>query len=323
MADWLKKNWFIAGLVATVLLAWLFPEPGARGGVLQSEDTTRLGVILIFLFQGLTLSPEAVKTGLMQWRLHIFVQVFIFLVIPLAALVLIFTASPVLSRELSTGFFFLAVLPTTIATSVAYTAMTKGNVAGAVFNSSLANVAGIFITPLWVSLWMQAGGVSMPLGELFLNISKLLLAPFVVGQILRPVVYKQADALKKYFSMTSSLIIIFIVYAAFCNSWEDGIWEQQGLMAVLSAGGGSAFFLALVLGLVAIGVKLFRFERQNAMAALFCAPQKTMAAGVPMANLMFEHHAGLGMILLPLMFYHLLQLLVGGAMVNRINAAGK
>ena len=313
----------MAGLLAAVFFAWLFPEQGARGGVLQSETTTRMGVILIFFFQGLTLSPEAIKSGLMQWRLHVFVQLFIFLVIPLAALAMIFTASPVLTQELRTGFFFLAVLPTTIATSIAYTFMTKGNVAGAVFNSSLANVAGIFITPLWVSLWMQAGGVSLPLGDLFLDISRLLLAPLLVGQILRPMVYKQADSLKKYFSIASSLIIIFIVYAAFCNSWKEGIWEQQGIMTVLTAGGGSVIFLALVLGLVALGIKVFRFEHQNAMAALFCAPQKTMAAGVPMANLIFEYHSGLGMILLPLMFYHLLQLLVGGMLVTRINAAGK
>jgi len=323
VADWLKKNWFMFGLVAAVFLAWMFPEPGARGGLLQSENTTRLGVVLIFFFQGLTLSMAAIRDGLMQWRLHIFVQAFIFVLIPLAALAMIITTHPLLSQDMRTGFFFLAVLPTTIATSVAYTFMTNGNVAGAVFNSSLANVAGILITPLWVSAWLQAGGVPIPLGQLLLDISLLLLVPFVAGQILRPFVYRVADALKKTFSTTSSLIIVFIVYAAFCNSWKDGIWEEEGTAAALTAGAGSIVFLALVLGLVVLGIRLFRFNHKNAMAALFCAPQKTMAAGVPMANLIFEGHSGLGVILLPLMFYHLLQLLVGGMLVTRINAAEK
>ncbi|WP_291323625.1 bile acid:sodium symporter family protein [Desulfonatronospira sp.] len=321
MKEWLKNNWFILGLLAAVFFAWLFPDPGARGGMLQSENTTRLGVVLIFFFQGLTLSPAAIKSGLMQWRLHVFVQAFIFLIIPLAALAMILASYPVLSQDLRTGFFFLAVLPTTIATSVAYTFMTRGNVAGAVFNSSLANVAGILITPLWVSVWLQAGGVSLPLGQLLLDISMLLLAPLLVGQLLRPLTYRLVDALKKPFSITSSLIILFIVYAAFCNSWKDGIWEQEGAVAALIAGAGSVVFLALVLGLVVLGIRLFHFDHQNAMAALFCAPQKTMAAGVPMANLIFEHHPALGLILLPLMFYHLLQLLVGGVLVSRINAA--
>ncbi len=321
MTQWLRQNWFLVGLLAAVLLAWLFTEPGARGGLLRSETTTRLGVILIFFFQGLTLSLSSLKSGLMQWRLHLFVQVFIFLIIPLAAIGLILSSSTILPDDLQTGFFFLAVLPTTIATSVAYTFMTNGNVAGAVFNSSLANVAGIFITPLWVSIWLQAGGIELPLRSLILDISMLLLAPLLVGQALRPMVWQKADACKKHFSIISSLIILFIVYAAFCNSWQDGIWLKEGTAAAVLAGAGSIIFLVCVLALVLLGIRTVRFNHSNAMAALFCAPQKTMAAGVPMANIIFEFHPGLGLILLPLIFYHLFQLLVGGVMVSRINAS--
>ncbi len=318
---WIRNNWFLAGLLIAILLAWLFSEPGARGGLLRSEITTRLGVILIFFFQGLTLSPAALKSGALQWRLHLFVQSFIFLVIPICTLLFLLSTSAFISEDLQTGFFFLAVLPTTIATSVAYTFLTKGNVAGAVFNSSLSNVAGILITPLWVSLWLQAGGINLALGSLLIDISMLLLAPLLAGQIVRPLCPNWLDANKKFFSTASSLIILFLVYAAFSNSWQEGVWNREGAEVAVLAAVGSAIFLAFVLGLVVLGIRAAGFDHFDAMAALFCAPQKTMAAGVPMANLIFEYHSGLGVILLPIMFYHLMQLLAGGVMVSRINNA--
>jgi solute carrier family 10 (sodium/bile acid cotransporter), member 7 len=316
---WMAQNWFLIGLVVVVLLSWRFPEPGAAGGMLRSEVFSRLGVVLIFFFQGLTLSLSVLKLGVMQWRLHLFVQIFVFLVIPLLALAMITVGASIFSEELRLGFIFLAVLPTTIATCVAYTAMTGGNVAGAVFNSTLANLSGIFITPLWIGAWLQAGGETLPLGKLFLDISLLLLAPLLFGQIVRPLSANWVDARKKYFSIGNSLIILFIVYAAFCNSWVNNIWSSEGSEATLLAAAGAVLLFSLAVGLSFAGIRIFGFEHPNAMAILFCSPQKTLAAGVPLANLIFAGHPGVGLILLPIMFYHPLQLLAGGILINRIN----
>ncbi len=318
MKKWLVQNWFLLGLVGAAILAWQTPGVGAAGGPLKSEVTTKLGVILIFFFQGLTLSLAVMKKGVMQWKLHIFVQAFIFLVTPLLALIIIILSGDFLPSDLKVGFFFLAALPTTIATSVAYTALVKGNVAGAVFNSTLANLSGIFITPLWVSFWMQAGGQTLPLGGLFLNISLMLLAPLLAGQICRPFVHQWIDSCKKHFSTLSGLIIIFIVYAAFCNSWQDNIWAAHGTDTALIAASGALFFFIVIKTLVYGSIKLFRFNHENSMTALFCAPQKTLAAGAPMANLIFASHSGLGVILLPLMFYHIFQLFLGGLLANKL-----
>jgi solute carrier family 10 (sodium/bile acid cotransporter), member 7 len=317
--DWMAKNWFLIGLVVVVTLAWLLPGPGASGGLLRTELTTRMGVVLIFFFQGLALSMTVLRSGLMQWRLHLFVQCCTFIGIPLMALVLVTAGASLLSEELRLGIIFLAVLPTTIATSVAYTAMTGGNVAGSVFNSTFSNMAGIFITPLWIGIWLQAGGETLPLGKLFLDISMMLLAPLLVGQAVRPIVVKWVERNKKRFSIASSLIILFIVYAAFSNSWKQNIWSAHGTEIALTAAGGAVLLFFLALALSIAGIRVLRFDYANAMAALFCAPQKTMAAGVPLANLIFAGHPGLSLILLPIMFYHPLQLLAGGLLINKIN----
>lgn len=319
LKKWVGQNWFLIGLVAVVLLAWRFPDPGASGGILRSQVLTRMGVVLIFFFQGLTLSFAVLRTGLMQWRLHLFVQFFIFLVIPLVAVGMITAGASFLSEPLRLGFIFLAVLPTTIATSVAYTVMTRGNVAGAVFNSTLANMAGIFITPLWIGMWLQVGGETLPLGKLFLDISMLLLAPLLFGQVCRPLVRRWVDGRKRWFATASSLIILFIVHAAFCNSWKQNVWSAHGTEAALVAAAGAALLFFIALGLSAVGIRILRFEHENAMVVLFCAPQKTLAAGAPLANLIFAAHPGFGLILLPVLLYHPLQLLAGGVLINWVN----
>ncbi len=319
MKRWLLQNWFLIGLAAAVILAWLFPEPGATGGVLHSQLLTRWGVMLIFFFQGLTLSLTVLRSGVMQWQLHLFVQFFVFGLIPLLALTLIALGRALLPEALRLGFLLLAVLPTTIATNVAYTALTRGNVAGAVFNSTLSNLAGIFITPLWIGLWLRAGGVTLPMGKLFLDISLMLLAPLLAGQICRPFVQRSVDRHKAKLSIASSLIILFIVHAAFCNSWKNNIWAVHGNRTILLAAGGAVLLFSCATALAYSGARLLRFEPGNARAALFCAPQKTLAAGAPLAKLIFASHPDLSLILLPIMLYHPLQLLAGGLMVHRIN----
>jgi solute carrier family 10 (sodium/bile acid cotransporter), member 7 len=319
LKKWMARNWFLLGLVVVVFLAWLFPDPGASGGILRSQVLSRVGVVLIFFFQGLTLSLTVLRMGLLQWRLHLFVQIFVFLVIPLLAITMVTAGGGWMTEELRLGFIFLAVLPTTIATSVAYTAMTGGNVAGAVFNSTFANMAGIFITPLWIGMWLQAGGDTLPLGKLFLDISLMLLAPLLLGQLVRPVVSHWVDGHKKWFSIASSLIILFIVHAAFCNSWKQNIWSAQGTETALVAAAGAVLLFFTAVGLCLAGTRLLGFDHANRMAAWFCAPQKTLAAGAPLANLIFVGHPGLGLILLPIMFYHPLQLLAGGFLINWVN----
>ncbi len=319
MPKWIQGNWFLLGLAATAFLAWLTPDIGASGGFLRSEITTRLGVVLIFFMQGLTLSLAILKKGVMQWRLHIFVQLFIFLLIPVLALLALFFTGSLLAPELKTGFLFLAALPTTIATSIAYTALVQGNVAGAVFNSTLANVSGVFLTPLWLSLWLQTGGETLALARMFLDIALMLLAPLLAGQLCRPFVWQWADSRKKLFSTLTSLIIIFIVYTAFCNSWQENIWSAHGTQTASAAAAGSLLLFLAAQTLTLAGIKIFGFNRENAMTALFCAPQKTLAAGAPMANVIFASHPALGVILLPLMFYHIIQLFLGGFLISLIN----
>lgn len=313
---WLRQNWFVAALPFAVWLAWLLPSAGATGGWLRAEITTKVGVAVIFVFQGLTLAADALKAGARQWRLHVLVQGFTFLGFPLLGILLDqllgFWASP----DLRLGFLFLCVLPSTVSSAVVMTAAAGGNTAGAIFNAVASSLIGVFLTPLWVAWLMRSTGQSIPLGPVVLEIVLLLLAPFFLGQVLRRWARSWADAHRRRLANASSGIILFIVFAAFCNSVQSRIWSQHGATLVVGAVLGTILVFVLAMVLVGVLIKAGRLDEGDRIAALFCAPQKTLASGVPMAKVIFGAHPGLGVILLPVMLYHPVQLLVHGVMAS-------
>jgi sodium/bile acid cotransporter 7 len=313
----LARNWFVLSLPLTVALAFLLPEAGASGGWLQSQVTTKAGVAVIFLLQGLTLPSSALRKGLSQWRLHLLVQTFTFVFFPLLGIALDRLFGRFLPPDLALGFLYLCVLPSTVSTSVVLTGLAGGNTVGAIFNAVLSNVLGVFITPLWIAWLMQKGGSSQPLGPVILEIVSLLLVPLGIGQLLRLRLSTGVDRRKKLLGNLASGIILFIVFAAFCNSVKSRLWSQHGPGVTALAAVGVVLIFALAMAAVEFAARALRLDPADRIAASFCAPQKTLASGVPMAKIIFGAHPGLGLILLPLLFYHPLQLLVCGLLADR------
>jgi len=313
----LARNWFVLSLPLTVALAFLLPEAGASGGWFQSQVSTKAGVAVIFLLQGLTLPSSALRKGLSQWRLHLLVQTFTFVFFPLLGIALDRLLGRFLPPDLALGFLYLCVLPSTVSTSVVLTGLAGGNTVGAIFNAVLSNVLGVFITPLWIAWLMQKGGSSQPLGPVILEIVSLLLVPLGIGQLLRLRLSTGVDRRKKLLGNLASGIILFIVFAAFCNSVKSRLWSQHGPGVTALAAVGVVLIFALAMAAVEFAARALRLDPADRIAASFCAPQKTLASGVPMAKIIFGAHPGLGLILLPLLFYHPLQLLVCGLLADR------
>jgi solute carrier family 10 (sodium/bile acid cotransporter), member 7 len=317
-AHWLARHWFLIGLAVAAALGFIAPELGARGGPLRPETTTRVGVALIFFMQGLVLAPAALRSGALRWRLHLTTQLFIFAAFPLAVLALDALAGGVFAAELRTGFVYLAILPTTVAACIAYTAKARGNVAAAVFNSALANTAGVLITPTFAALLLRAQGEAVALGPMIGEVAMLLAAPLVLGQLLRPLLRRVGEPSGRVTNVLSSVIILFFVFAAFAESAATRAFAATGVgdtVAVLLVA--AALFAAATGGAALLGRQL-AFDDADRRTLLFCAPQKTLAAGAPLAHIIFAGHPGLGLILVPLIAYHAVQLVVGGALAERL-----
>lgn len=299
-------------------LAWLMPQAGTNGGALQPEVTTKLGVCIIFLLQGLVLPVSAIRQALLQWPLHLFCQSTIFIWIPLLFLLMTTLLGNWLTPDLTTGFLYLALLPTTLSTAAAFTAQAGGHTVGALCNAALANLLGIFIVPVAVLYLTSQVGPAQPLLPLVRTIIVLLLLPFLLGQMLRPLVRSWAMAKQAQFTTINSYIIGFIVYTSCCNAIANDSFQAQGPFTLLLVITITAVMLLVITGAVGLAIRLLKFEPANAITALFCTSQKTLAAGVPMAQSIFAHNQQLelGIVLLPLLIYHPLQIALGGFLIH-------
>ena len=316
----LRIDWFLVGIGLAIGLAWLVPGPGAEGGWLHPELLTRGGVALIFLLHGLGLSFGSLRAGMARWRLHLVVQSATFVVFPALSLALVALAGSTIPPDLRIGFGYLGALPSTVSSSVAMTAAARGNVASAIFNATLSSLLGVFVTPVLVG-WMLAEGASgpghaLPLGKVILDLILWLILPLVVGQSLRPWLAAWAARNKRWTSKVDRGTILALVYTSFCDSVERGVWTGQGASVLVATLVGSGLILTLMLLGVDLVCRRLGFPTEDQIAAVFCGSKKTLASGVPMAHLIFGSSPSLGLILLPIMVYHPLQLVVCGTLAG-------
>lgn len=95
----------------------------------------------------------------------------------------------------------------------------------------------------------------------------------------------------------------------------EGIWHQVsparlgGLLAV------EAVLLAAMLLLTWYGAKALKFGRADRITIQFAGSKKSLAAGLPMASVLFGAQASLAV--LPLMLFHQMQLMVCAVIAKR------
>lgn len=310
-------DWFTAGMAIAVALAWAFPDPGAAGGALHPELLTKLGVALIFFLHGVSLSVAALREGTLRWRLHLVVQGCTFLLFPLLGLALVRVLGSAIPPDLRVGFLFLCALPSTVSSSVALTAAARGNVPAALFNATLSSLLGVFLTPLWIGWLLERRGAPVPVGGVVADLLRWLVLPLLAGQLLRPVLGAWAARHKRRIGVVDRLTILLLVYTSFCDSVKRGVWSANGVAPVLVTVAGALVLFFVVMRAAALACDALRFTPPDRIAAIFCGSKKTLASGVPMAQLIFAGRPGLGLILLPIMIYHPLQLVICGALANR------
>ncbi len=312
-------------MVGCVGLATLFPEAGKTGGFLRADALANWGVAAVFFFHGLGLSWKNLRSGLLAWKVHVAVQLMTFVVFPLLTFLFCLAFADALAwlpAQLALGFYFLGALPSTISSSVAMTAIARGNVPAAIFNASISSLLGIFLTPLLIGIFTTTSGDSLPLGKTIFDLFVLLFLPFLAGQLLRPFLRAFAERFKKHINAFDKLVILLIVYSSFADSVSRGLWHNYGVLILAQTLAGTLFVLLVALSLSRAVAKLCRFNAEDEIATVFCGSKKTLASGVPMAKVIFGAAAlhgdlDIGLIVLPIMFYHQLQLLVCTILANR------
>jgi len=315
----LPDNYTLA-LLGTVCLASFLP---VRGSAAQGfEWLTTAAIALLFFLHGAKLSRAAVVAGMSHWRLHVLVFACTFALFPILGLLLKPVFSVVLTPDLAVGMLFLCTLPATVQSAIAFTAMARGNVAAAVCSASASSLLGVFITPLLVSwLVVQGGAVGANNLDAVGRIMLQLLLPFALGQLLQPwigdFVRRHASGLK----LVDQGSILLVVYTAFSAAVIEGLWKQVPLPMLLSLAASCCLLLALSLAMTTWASRAFGFSKEDEVAIVFCGSKKSLASGVPMAKVLFAAHT-VGVMLLPIMLFHQIQLMVCAVLAQRYAKRG-
>jgi len=315
-----KFDGFMLGLLAAVVLALIWPTPGVSGGPLHFDLATTYGVSLVFFLYGLTLSPERMRAGMMLWRLHICVQAATFLLFPAIVLLARLLFPGLMPDALWLGFFYVAALPSTVSSSVAMTSMARGNVPAAVFNASLSSFIGVVLTPAWMSWYMQANGISMPLMPVIFKVVVLVLLPIIVGQIARRWLADWARRNAAWIKLADRATILAIVYNSFCDSVAAGVWSSADLWLVVEIAALAVALFLLVYAVMEVVCRIMGFSIEEKIACQFCGSKKSLATGAPLAKVIFGARPDLGLIIAPIMVFHFLQLVMVSALANRFAA---
>ena len=307
---------FLVLLLLVALVGSFLPVTGS--GLAAFGVVSMLGIGLLLFLYGARLSAAETLRNLRHWRLQLSILLTTFVVFPLLGLATGLLPDAVLDPSLAPGVLLLCLVPSTVQGCVVYTRLARGNVAAAVVSASTSNLLGVFLTPLLVALLV--GGDARVDAESVLRVVLQLLAPFVLGQLLRPVVggwvERHDGALKKFDRST----ILLVVYVAFSEGAEAGIWSAAPVSAFLVVAVLCAVLLAVAMGWCLLLGRLAGFERGDRVALLFCGSNKSLASGLPMTSVLFAPDV-VALVVLPLMVYHQLQLVVGSVVSARMGRA--
>lgn len=306
-----KFIWLLSG---AVLLATLLPVQGAAkdiAGILFNA-----GIFAVFLLHGIRLERHEVRAGLGNIRLQGTIFIWVFGVMLGIGLLLSKAVDQILPADVALGFLFLGVLPSTVQSATSYCAIARGNVAASVVASAFINLVGVFLSPLLFALLARAAGVEIT-SETIIKLAAILVLPFVLGQTfqkwLRPWVMQHKDLT----GWIDRGAIALAVYVSFSAAIIAGMWSRVSGMEFVWL----AAALLLWLGLAFCGTwllgGLMGFARNDRKTLLFSGAQKSVAIGAPLAAIIFAPERA-GLVILPLIFYHLAQLFLSAPVAVRL-----
>ncbi len=314
-----KPDTFVLSIVVVILLAYFFPQWASTESNVPMDAISTVGVSLIFFFYGLKLSPEKLKAGLSNWKLHLLVQTTTFLLFPLMVLILYPWVGSPQEETLWLALFFLAALPSTVSSSVVMVSIAKGNVPAAIFNASVSGIIGIAVTPLWMGLFLQHSSTHFDFTEIYLKLTLGIIAPVIVGLFLHRFIGKYVQHHSARFANFDKAIILLIVYNSFAESFINHIFDSVSIRVLLLLTATVLILFYVIFFLTGYMARLAGFTLPDQITTQFCGTKKSLVHGTVFAKVLFGNSATVGMMLLPLMLFHALQIFIISMIASRLS----
>lgn len=302
----MKINGFIISLLAAIVFAYFFPTALSRFPLPLITD---IGIGLIFFFYGLKMSTAELKQGFLNYPSHILIQSTTFILFPLLTLLFIPFFEGGTGSNLWLALFFLGALPSTVSSAVVMVAIARGNLPTAIFNASISGLIGILATPLLLSIFLSQGG-DFEFMDVVLKLVYQIVLPLVAGLILQNFFGNWARRYNATLGLFDKTVIVLIVYSSFSNSFNSNLFSTVGVWDLLKLFLIVIILFFLVYKLTGYIAKLLGFKLKDIITARFCGTKKSLVHGSVMVKIIFGGSASVGLFLLPIMLYHILQLLL-------------
>lgn len=310
------KAWIdplVVMIVAVLVLGLVLPADGVAADVLGTVKTTAI-VVLFFLY-GARMATREVWDGLRAWKLQGSMLAATYVLFPVLGLAIQLLPDAVLAPELATGLLFLSVLPSTIQSSVVFTSIARGNVAGAICGATVSNVLGIVLTPLFVAVLLSR--TAGPLGGSAAATLLQLLVPFVVGQLVQPWIGRWVRAHRPLTLVTDRAAILLVAYASVSEAQVSGAWDDITWVSLVVLLVVCAVLLAIMLATTWGAGGRLGLNRPDRIALLMCGSKKSLATGLPMASVLFSPVVAAS-VALPVIVFHQLQLATCAVLARRL-----
>lgn len=309
-----KIDLMVRVLAVAIVLAFVAPATGEAR--VHAQTASNLAIFVLFLLNGLRIDRRDILRGLANLRFLVPLMVWIFGGMTLGGWGLSLALAGWVPPLVALGFLYLGTLPSTIQSATSYSMLAGGNAALSVIAAALVNIAGVFITaPLFAAI---AGSALVEVGdEVIVRIGMILVLPFLIGQAVQGHFREWTARNRHRVVWVDRFVIALAVYVAFSGAVEQDVWDRisllawtvvvAGLVAMLLIGHAAAWMIAGAVGL----------PRPDRISFMFAGGQKSAAIGIPLGALLFPSHIA-GLVLIPILLYHQLQLLVAAPLSSRL-----
>lgn len=314
----MKIDGFVLSILVVIGVAYIFPQWGIPESEFPIDTISAIGISLIFFFYGLKLSPARLKEGVKNWKLHLLIQSSTFLIFPL--LVLVF--QPFIQNEeqeiIWLSFFFLAALPSTVSSSVVMVSIANGNIPAAIFNASISGIIGVLLTPFWMGLFVQNAQTEFNITDIYVKLIVQIILPVVFGLLSQRFLGKFAHIYSKQLTLFDKSVILLIIYKSFASSFDDNVFSSVSIIDLLLVFVGVLALFSILFFLTGFLAKKMNFAIEDQITAQFCGTKKSLVHGTVFSKIIFGNLAYIGIVLLPLMLFHAIQLLTISIVASKI-----
>lgn len=308
-------NGFLLGLFFAIGMAATFPAIGAADSGIPWKPIINFGIACVFFFYGVKLNPQQLRSGLSNWRLHLLIQLSTFLIFPVIVFGLL-QFIPWVDSDFKLGISYLSALPSTVSASVVMVSIAGGNLPAAIFNASISSLLGVILTPAWMGV--LGGGAEgeidfwVTLGELTLKV----ILPVILGILAHGWLFPKIKTILSKLKYVDQTVIMIIVFTSFAESFGQKLFTAYQLSTVVAIAATMLGIFILIWLILELISRFLRFSIQDRITTLFCGSKKSLVHGVVIGKVIFSDAAVLGLVLLPVMLYHIQQLVLGSILAG-------